>query len=232
MDPKAILQKSFLRGLPDAVTAGLLEGASEMRVAAGTIVHQSGDVPPVAIVAAGLARVFLAAADGRQVTVRYARPGDELGLATIVSRRRKVGVQALSTAEFLCLDASRVRAAVEANPAVAWRAVEELVALIDVAHDELVVNAFGTTRQRVARHLVDLAAGQVRPDGLAATITQQELARAVGSVREVVARVLRDLQDRGYVERAGGRTIRLVDVSGLCSLGPEEGESRGRSKRR
>ena len=49
-------------------------------------------------------------------------------------------------------------------------------------------------RQRVARHLLDLATS--RPDAsrtLTASVNQQDLANSVGSVREVVARVLAEL---------------------------------------
>jgi CRP/FNR family cyclic AMP-dependent transcriptional regulator len=44
------------------------------------------------------------------------------------------------------------------------------------------INTFGSVRQRAAAHLLDLASAQQHPGG----------ADAVGSVREVVARVLRE----------------------------------------
>ncbi|MEU3036526.1 helix-turn-helix domain-containing protein, partial [Streptomyces griseoaurantiacus] len=44
--------------------------------------------------------------------------------------------------------------------------------------------------------------------------TQDELARAVGSVREVVARTLGDFASRALIEREH-RVIRLLDPAGL-----------------
>jgi CRP/FNR family cyclic AMP-dependent transcriptional regulator len=62
------------------------------------------------------------------------------------------------------------------------------------------VNAFGSVRQSVAAHLLDLASTQLHPRGrLVAHASQQELADATGSVREVVARVLRDFRVAGIV---------------------------------
>jgi DNA-binding IscR family transcriptional regulator len=69
-------------------------------------------------------------------------------------------------------------------------------------------------RQRVARHLLDVASTHQQGAALVAPLRQQELADATGTVREVVARVLRDLRDAGLVEttRAG---VRILDPIGL-----------------
>ena len=69
--------------------------------------------------------------------------------------------------------------------------------------EQTAVNAFGSVRQRVAAHLLDLASDRQRPGGrLVAHVSQQELADAAGSVREVVARALRDLRVAGIVATA------------------------------
>jgi CRP/FNR family transcriptional regulator, cyclic AMP receptor protein len=67
----------------------------------------------------------------------------------------------------------------------------------------------------VAAHLLDLASAQQRPDGrLVAQVSQQELADAVGSVREVVARVLRELRLARLVMTAPDSVV-IVDAAGL-----------------
>jgi CRP/FNR family transcriptional regulator, cyclic AMP receptor protein len=77
------------------------------------------------------------------------------------------------------------------------------------------VNAFGTVRQRVAAHLLDLASDQQVPGGeLVAAVSQQELADAVGSVREVVARVLRDFRLARLVATSAD-AVHLLDPAGL-----------------
>ncbi|HWD79934.1 MAG TPA: helix-turn-helix domain-containing protein, partial [Kribbella sp.] len=77
------------------------------------------------------------------------------------------------------------------------------------------VNTFGTVRQRVAAHLLDLASTQQNPRGeLVAHVSQQELADAVGSVREVVARVLREFRQAGLVATAAD-TVHILDPTGL-----------------
>jgi glyoxylase-like metal-dependent hydrolase (beta-lactamase superfamily II) len=69
---------------------------------------------------------------------------------------------------------------------------------------------FGSVRQRVAAHLLDLASDRQRPGGrLVARVSQQELADAAGSVREVVARALRDLRVAEIVATAADSVVIL-----------------------
>ena len=49
--------------------------------------YRAGSDPRAALVVRGLIRVYLSSPGGRQVTVRYARPGDVLGIAVLVSGR-------------------------------------------------------------------------------------------------------------------------------------------------
>ena len=66
-------------------------------------------------------------------------------------------------------------------------------------------------KQRVAAALLDLASAQQRPrDRLVAQVSQQELADAVGSVREVVARALRDFRLAGLVA-TGPDSVVIID---------------------
>lgn len=86
--------------------------------------------------------------------------------------------------------------------------------------EQTAVNAFGSVRQRVAVHLLDLASDGQRPQGpLVAHVSQQELANAAGSVREVVARARRDLRVAGVVATEADRIVildpeRLYEASG------------------
>jgi len=66
-------------------------------------------------------------------------------------------------------------------------------------------------------HLLDLASARVQPGGvgrgsgrgLVVQVRQQELASAVGTVREVVVRVLRDLRQDGLVRTERDRIVLL-----------------------
>jgi CRP/FNR family transcriptional regulator len=96
------------------------------------------------------------------------------------------------------------------DPRVSWAIAEELNRRLYEVLEQTAVNAFGSVRQRVAAHLLDLASGRQRPGGrLVAHVSQQELADAAGSVREVVARALRDLRVAGIVATAADSVVIL-----------------------
>jgi CRP/FNR family transcriptional regulator len=73
--------------------------------------------------------------------------------------------------------------------------------------EELTLHAFGTLRERVGHHLLDLAMDADAADQLVAIATQAELAAATGAARESVARVMRDLTKEGLIRRSGKRIV-------------------------
>jgi CRP/FNR family transcriptional regulator len=77
--------------------------------------------------------------------------------------------------------------------------------------EELAGNTFASVRQRVARHLLDLATSRLEASRtLTALVNQQDLANSVGSVREVVARVLAELRSEHLVRTSPGR-VEILD---------------------
>ena len=83
---------------------------------------------------------------------------------------------------------------------------------------ELRGTAFSTIRQRVARHLLDLAAEHQQGALLIAPVTQRQVAEAVGSVREVVARALGGLRADGLVVKSPGGLV-ITDPERLRAEG-------------
>jgi CRP/FNR family transcriptional regulator, cyclic AMP receptor protein len=141
---------------------------------------------------------------------RYARPGDVLGIAVLVSGPTKVGAQAVQPVSLLQISTRTLAGAAHREPRVAWAMAEEMGRRLYDSLEQAAVNAFGSVRERVAAHLLDLAATQQNPqERLAARVSQQELADAVGSVREVVARILRDFRLTGIVATSGGSVLIL-----------------------
>jgi CRP/FNR family transcriptional regulator len=204
------LAHSFLARLPREVRDGLRAEGERTDYPAGTTVYRAGEAARAALVVSGLLRVFLTSAEGRQVTVRYARPGDVLGVAVLVGGPAGTSVQAVEPSSVFRISARTLIAAARRDPQVSWAIAEELNRRLYEVLEQTAVNAFGSVRQRVAAHLLDLASAQQHPRGrLAARVSQQELADAAGSVREVVARVLRDLRLAGIVATTADSVVIL-----------------------
>jgi CRP/FNR family transcriptional regulator, cyclic AMP receptor protein len=209
------LARSFLADLPSELIARLCAEGERADYPAGTTVYRAGSEPKAALVVQGLMRVYLSSPAGRQVTVRYARPGDVLGIAVLVGGPASTGVQAVEPSSVFRISARVLTEQARRDPRVSWAIAEELSRRLYDALEQTAVNAFGSVRQRVAAHLLDLASGRQRPHSrLVAQVSQQELADAAGSVREVVARALRDLRVAGIVATAAD-SVEILDPARL-----------------
>ena len=209
------LGRSFLGGLPRDVVDELVAEGQRTDYPAGSTIYREGAAPREVLVVQGLLRVFMTSPDGRQVTVRYAREADVLGIAVMVGGPVNVAVRTITDSSLFSIDGRRLTEAARRDARVAWALAEELNRRLYDTLQQTAVNAFGSVRQRVAAHLLDLASAQQRPDGrLVAQVSQQELADAVGSVREVVARVLRELRLARLVMTAPDSVV-IVDAAGL-----------------
>jgi len=212
---------SHLRDLPPEVLDELLEGAVQSKVAAGSVAHRALEADQyLQLVITGVIRVFVTAPDGRTMTIRYCRSGELLGAMSLFSNEftEPATKQALVDTQLLTLSPSTVRALAQRDLRVARVLLIELSERARNFVNEIPGTAFATVRQRVARQLLDLASTHQQdsdPNGeLAVRITQQDLAEAVGTVREVVVRTLRQLRDAGVVRTERDRIV-LLDPAQL-----------------
>jgi CRP/FNR family cyclic AMP-dependent transcriptional regulator len=211
------MARSFLGRLPAELIDRLLAEGERADYPAGTTIYREGASPRAVLVIDGLLRVYMTSPEGRQVTVRYARGGDVLGIAVLVGGPVNVSVQALAPSSLFRINAQTLIQAARQDARVAWAVAEELNRRLYDTLQQTAINAFGTVRQRVAAHLLDLASAQQRPQGrLVAQVSQQELADAVGSVREVVARVLREFRLARLVATAPDSVL-IFDAARLHS---------------
>lgn len=215
----AAFEASHLSTLPVSIRDRLVASAHRLAVPAGVMIHREGDdAAHLELVMSGLLRVYVTALDGRTLTVRYCRPGSILGAVSLFTSpfAMPAAVQTVTDAEILAMSASAVREAVDRDVVVARALLDELSDRVMSFIAEIPGSAFTTVRQRVARHLLDLATATRTGPQLTVTISQQELADAAGSVREVVVRALRELREQGHI--ATGRSgITLLDPQALAA---------------
>lgn len=209
---------SFLAEMSEDARDGLLRSAIDIVVPAGQVCFKASDRPARgAIVVSGLMRTFVEAADGRRMTIRHVRAGGLAGLLTgLAVERAPIYVQAVTDCVLLELPMKAIRDHAIASPGFAWMVARETsLALLD-ATEVLARSTFGTNRERLARCLLDMA--HPGPSGhLVVGATHQELADSIGTVREVVSRVLRDLRTDGLVSTNAGQII-LERPVGLAAL--------------
>jgi CRP/FNR family transcriptional regulator len=206
------VSRSFLADLPDDTRRRILEGAIRLDVPAGSVIYRDADAPQVALVTEGLIRVYLTSDDARQLTVRYARPGDLLGIPTVIGGPVEVSSQALTDARLLVLNHANLRTWATGDARLSWALAEEVTRRLYDVLEAFSGSAFGTVRQRLARHLLDIAAEHQTGADLVVRLSGQALADSVGTAREVVSRTLHDFRSAGLVRS---------DADGIVILHPD-----------
>lgn len=212
------LAASDLGRLPPQRAKELLAGAIRTEVPAGRILYRAGDHPLPSLVVTGVFRQFVTGPYDRQASVFYARSGDLLGFSQVVDDVSPVGCQALTVGYLLRFEVSTMATIAATEPELALALTRQAVARLCRLVVEMRNDAFGSVRERVARHLLDLA-HEAQPTGaLVASVSCQQLADAVGSVREVVGTVVAGMRREGLVDRV---------KHGIAILEPERLRSEG-----
>lgn len=219
-DVRIAVGMSHLGGLPTDALEALAVGAVRKRVPAGSVTHWEGESSPhLELVISGLVRALVTAPDGRTMTVRYCRPGAMMGALLLFGEyAMPATTQALVDTKLWSLSPEVVRRVARRDVRVAHAFLGELSERAARFIYEIHGSAFATVRQRVVRHLLDLASERLAGDGpvreLAVSASQRELADAAGTVREVVVRVLRQLREDGMIRTERDRIV-ILDADRL-----------------
>lgn len=224
------LSQSHFKTLPRDTIDALMEGATRAHWPAASTVRAIGEPGPyLDLLVDGLLRVYVGAPDGRTLTVRYLRQGEIAGGVSLFTPGYALAatMQALVDSDVLTFRADLVIELAQRDVGVARVLIDELSERVVNFVAEIPGSAFSTVRQRVARHLLDLASEQHHGDRLIARVSQQALADATGSVREVVVRVLRDLRDEGVIQTSRGGIEVLLPERLIVEQYPMEQARRG-----
>ncbi|MEU5078970.1 MULTISPECIES: Crp/Fnr family transcriptional regulator [Streptomyces] len=192
----------FLARLEKQDRVALLATGRPLRYRARTVLmHQAEPSAHVVLVLHGWTKVTATAANGYEALLALRGPGDILGEGAALSgRHRAATVTALEPVEAVVVDQSRFTAFLADNP----RATLQLLSLAtdrQRSTDRRRLQwAALSVRERLAVLLLELVRthGTRTDEGISLTIglSQQEFAGSVGSSREAVARLLKELRTR------------------------------------
>jgi CRP/FNR family transcriptional regulator, cyclic AMP receptor protein len=225
-------RRTSLSSLSPEVTRAILTQSVETAFRAGDVLYRGAhhaETAVLGVVVEGLLRFSLHTPDGRSMTVRYAGRGELVGVRGLALGSdngpaghryggRALNGEALHDTTMLMLPRSAVAALARRRAEVAWALSQEIAQQAMRDQELIATNVFSPIRTRVARHLLMLGTKHGRE--LVLRVSHQEIADAIGSVREVVSRALCRFQDEGLVERRG-RLLVLRDPAALyeASLG-------------
>ena len=196
------------RGTAELVE-GILAAASLARVPRGTVIYRKGDLcRAIGLFLAGEVRVY-AESSGREITLYEILPGETciLNASCILSRRSyPANAVAVEDVEALMLPAEAFRALMLAHEAMRdflFGLFSDRLTLVLELVQEV---AFGRLESRLGEYLV------ARAENDLLRATHQAIANDLGTSREVISRILKDLERAGLVSLSRSE-IRLTGLS-------------------
>ncbi|MFC5949009.1 Crp/Fnr family transcriptional regulator [Pseudonocardia lutea] len=196
----------------------LLDTAEHFHLAAGDHLRSVSSVAKVGLVVTGSLRVYVASG-ARQVTFQYAGPGSAFGVPNLRTVDGKAGpttdAQAVLDSRMVIFRTSVVESLADVDATMSRAVISGLLDAHHASVSLLAEHVLSPLRQRVARHLLDLAVREGAAVVMRSSV--QDLAHATGTVREVVTRLLRELREEGLVQRKAGVLV-LHDMHRLHQI--------------
>lgn len=218
VDPDALRGLPLFRDLGSA-SLELVSRRAVVRPYRGgsTVWHAGGEADGLHILLEGSVRA-VRYRGGREVVVHRAAPGATLGEVPLFDGE---GYPARLVAEtdvrFVVLRRVDLEELLAQDPAVAWTLLEGLARRVRELAQRLEAVTADPVRTRLAAHLLERARG-AGDGGFTLGMTQEALARDLGTVREVVARTLASLVSSGVIQRVGRATYRTTDRERLEAI--------------
>ena len=221
-----------LASLSPQIIRPILAQSVETTFRAGTHIYSGvrhAETAFVGVVVGGLLRFYVCAPDGRAMTITYAGRGQlirprrlALAAGSRASEQRFGGFpldgEVLQDTTMLLLPRDVVAAAASRNVELSWALTGEIARQAERDQAFISTNVFSPIRSRIARHLLMLASSDGQE--LVVRVSHQDLADAIGSVREVVSRILCRFSTDGLVRRRG-RLLVLPDPAALVEASLE-----------
>ena len=189
-----------------------LEHCHRRRYPAKSLIIYAGDIPDVLYyIVAGSVTVLIEDDEGREIVLAYLNAGDffgEMGLFGHESNRSAY-VRARTQCELAEISYSKFRQIANEQSDILFELASQMALRLRRTSRKVGHLAFMDVTGRIARTLLDLCNepdAMTHPDGMQIRITRQELGRIVGCSREMVGRVLKNMEDQELIT-VKGKTI-------------------------
>src|ERR1700761_5167136 len=123
------IEASFLGRLPERTWRLLFDRARQIDAPPKTVLYAETEQARAAhlvLILDGLVRVYRTSRSGREVTLRYARRGDILGLPSVVAEASPAAAQAVIPTRVVAMSAQALRDRVQQDSRLAWAMAEEM----------------------------------------------------------------------------------------------------------
>ena len=185
-----------------------LEHCHRRRYPTKSVIIYAGDQPDVLYyIVEGSVSVLIEDDNGREIVLAYLNKGDFFGeMGLFDDETRSAWVRTKTECELAEISYSRYRQIAEDDTKILFELATQMAARLRKTSRKVGDLAFMDVTGRVARTLLDLSKepdAMTHPDGMQIKITRQEIGKIVGCSREMVGRVLKNLEEQGLIHVKG-----------------------------
>ncbi|MCX7151785.1 MAG: Crp/Fnr family transcriptional regulator [Proteobacteria bacterium] len=175
-----------------------------------TIISAGGPTDSLYIIISGRLKVMMSDNEGREVILAILGSNEFFGEMSLVDDSpRSASVVTIESCELLSLAKRDFNKCLEDNFEMAMTVMRGLVKRLREADQKIGSLALMDVYGRVARLLLEMSEDVGGERIVVKKLAKQDIAKMIGASREMVSRVMKDLQIRGYIElRPGGLLLR------------------------
>jgi CRP/FNR family transcriptional regulator, cyclic AMP receptor protein len=184
------------------------------------IFHEKEAGDSLFVILHGRVKVAIFGDDGKEVTLSILSEGDFFGEMSLLDQEpRSATIVAEEDCELLSLQRDDFTRALEQDPGMSASLIEVLASRLRKANHQISTLALLDVYGRVARVIQELAEeeGKRLKDGrvVVRRPTHMDIAHRIGSSRETVTRMMRDLEENGHIETQGREIFLRPDFQKL-----------------
>ncbi len=173
-----------------------------------TIIYAGDESETLYYIIKGSVTVAIEDDDGKEMIVAYLNEGDFFGEMSLFEQEdsRSAWVRAKTECEVAEISFNKFHELVKDHPDLMFSVSKQMAERLRKTTRKVGDLAFLDVTGRVAHTLLELCKepdAMTHPDGMQIKITRQEIGRIVGCSREMVGRVLKDLEEQGLVHVKG-----------------------------
>jgi CRP/FNR family cyclic AMP-dependent transcriptional regulator len=209
VSPAVLKAVPLFASFPEDQLRMLTTVVSRKSVTRSTMVMAAGDATDsLYIVLSGRLKVMMSDAEGKEVILAILGPGEFFGeMGLIDDEPRSASVVALEACELLGITKRDFKKALAENFEMTMAVMRGLVRRLREADRKIGSLALLDVYGRVARLLLDMAETIDGEKIVTKRLPKQDIAKMIGASREMVSRVMKDLQLGGYIEVRGSNIV-------------------------
>ncbi len=212
--PLVLLQNvTLFSGLPESQVYQIARMAGVRRVPRNTTIVRVGDsTDALFVLVSGSAKVLNRDAEGREVILSLLGAGECFGeMGLIDGSPRSADVVSCEPCELLVIAKSDFARALAENVDLCFNMMKSLADRLREANRKIESLALLDVYGRVAKLLLDFSVVEDGQRVIRRKVSKQDMAKMVGASREMVSRVMRDLEVRGYIRDEQGVLVLAFD---------------------